>query len=87
QGEAAAILAVAEAKAQALKIVGDIANTTEGQRAIQLELAGNAIEAKKAIAKESSVVLLSDNQTQAAHLVAEAMTIINTLNKSERDRS
>ena len=87
QGEATAILAVAEAKAQALKIVGDIANTTEGQRAIQLELAGNAIEAKKAIAKESSVVLLSDNQTQAAHLVAEAMTIINTLNKSERDRS
>ncbi|CAE6483404.1 SPFH domain-containing protein [Nitrosomonas nitrosa] len=85
QGEAAAILAVAEAKAQALKIVGDIANTTEGQRAIQLELAGNAIEAKKAIAKESSVVLLSDNQTQAAHMVAEAMTIINTLNKSERD--
>ncbi|MCW5598815.1 MAG: paraslipin [Nitrosomonas sp.] len=85
QGEAAAILAVAEAKAHALKIVGDIANTTEGQRAIQLELAGNAIEAKKAIAKESSVVLLSDNQTQAAHLVAEAMTIINTLNKSERD--
>ncbi|MCW5600351.1 paraslipin [Nitrosomonas sp.] len=87
QGEAAAILAVAEAKAHALKIVGDIANTTEGQRAIQLELAGNAIEAKKAIAKESSVVLLSDNQTQAAHLVAEAMTIINTLNKNERDRS
>lgn len=87
QGEAAAILAVAEAKAHALKIVGDVANTTEGQRAIQLELAGNAIEAKKAIAKESSVVLLSDNQTQAAHLVAEAMTIINTLNKSERDRS
>lgn len=87
QGEAAAILAVAEAKAHALKIVGDVANTTEGQRAIQLELAGNAIEAKKAIAKESSVVLLSDNQTQAAHLVAEAMTIINTLNKNERDRS
>lgn len=87
QGEAAAILAVAEAKAKALKIVGDIANTTEGQRAIQLELAGNAIDAKKAIAKESSVVLLSDNQTQAANLVAEAMTIINTLNKDERIQS
>lgn len=84
EGEAAAILAVAEAKARALKIVGDIANTTEGQRAIQLELAGNAIEAKKAIAKESSVVLLSDSQTQAANLVAEAMTIISTLNKEER---
>ena len=83
QGEAQAILAVAEAKAKALKIVGDVANTVEGQRAIQLELAGDAIEAKKAIARESSVVLLPEGQTQAATIVAEAMTIINTLNKNK----
>jgi len=81
EGEARAILAVAEAKAKALKIIGEIANTTEGQRAIQLELAGEAIEAKRAIAKESSVVLLSEGQTQPASLVAEAMTIINSINK------
>ncbi|PTN11278.1 hypothetical protein [Nitrosomonas aestuarii] len=51
--EAQAILAVAEAGANALKIIGQVANTVEGQRAIQLELAGDAMEAKKAIAKES----------------------------------
>lgn len=82
QGEAQAILAVAEAKAKALKIVGEVANTVEGQRAIQLELAGDAIDAKKAIAKESSVILLPDGQTQAANIVAEAMTIINALNRN-----
>ncbi len=83
EGEAKAILAVADAKAKALKIIGSIANTAEGQRAIQLELAGDAIEAKKEIAKESSVVLLSDGQTQATNMVAEAMAIISTLNKKE----
>lgn len=83
EGEAQAIIAVAEAKAKALKIVGEIANTAQGQRAIQLELAADAIEAKKAIAKESSVVLLSDGQSQAANIVTEAMTIINALNKNK----
>ncbi|SFK52093.1 hypothetical protein SAMN05216302_100855 [Nitrosomonas aestuarii] len=51
--EAQAILAVAEAGANALKIIGQVANIVEGQRAIKLELAGDAIEVKKAIAKES----------------------------------
>ena len=83
EGEAQAILAVADAKAKALKIVGEVANTVEGQRAIQLELAGDAIEAKRVIAKESSVVLLPENQTQAANIVAEAMAIIHTLNKQK----
>ncbi|NVK39120.1 MAG: paraslipin, partial [Gammaproteobacteria bacterium] len=56
EGEAQAILAVAEAQAQALKTVGDAAKTEEGQKAVQLDLATKAIEAQKAIAKESSVV-------------------------------
>ncbi|NNJ98710.1 MAG: paraslipin [Gammaproteobacteria bacterium] len=81
EGEAKAILAVAEAKAEALKIVGDVAIEERGQKAIQLELAAQAIAAKQAIAKESSVVLLSDDKTGAANIVAEAITIINTLNK------
>ncbi|AMG29426.1 paraslipin [Grimontia hollisae] len=80
EGEAQAILAVAQAQAEALEIVGRTAATEEGQKAIQLDLADKAIEAKKAIAKESSVVLLPDSQSSAASLVAESMSIINTLN-------
>lgn len=81
EGEAQAILAVAHAQADALRMIGEAANTEAGQKAVQLDLATKAIAAKEAIARESSVVLLPDGQTEAATLVAEAMTIINKLNK------
>jgi len=80
EGEAQAIIAVADAQAKALETVGKVADTKEGQKAIQLDLAGKAIEAKHAIAKNSTVVLLPENNSNAANVVAEAMTIINTLN-------
>lgn len=83
EGEAQAIIAVADAKARALEVVGNIAIKEHGQKAIQLELAGQAIAAKAAIAKQSSVVLLSDEKTGAANIVTEAMTIINMLNKNK----
>src|SRR5690606_5240291 len=81
EGEAGAILAVATAQAEALRMVGEAANTEEGQKAVQLDLATKAIAAREAIAKESSVVLLPDGSTEAANVVAQAMSIINTLNK------
>jgi len=79
EGEASAILAVAEAKAAALETLGAAANTERGQKAVQLNLAEQAIEARANIARESSVVLLSEGQTNAANVVAEAMTIIQRL--------
>ena len=83
EGEAQAIIAVADAQAKALDTVGKVANTEDGQKAIQLNLADKAIEAKRAIAKDSTVVLLPDDSSNAANLVAEAMTIINTLNSEK----
>lgn len=79
QGEASAIVAVAEAQAEALNKVGEAANTEAGQKAIQLDLATKAIDAKHAIAKESSVVLLPDSSTEAASVVAQATSIISAL--------
>jgi regulator of protease activity HflC (stomatin/prohibitin superfamily) len=83
EGEAQAIIAVADAQAKALETVGKVANTDEGQKAVQLELADKAISAKHAIAKDSTVVLLPDDNSNAASIVAEAMTIINTLNSDK----
>lgn len=80
QGEASAIIAVADAQAQALHVVGEAAATEQGQKAVQLDLATKAIEAKHAIAKESSIVLLPDSATEASSLVAQATTIISALN-------
>ena len=82
EGEAQAILAVAEAQAEALRKVGEAADTEEGQKAIQLDLATKAIEAKQAIARESSIVLLPDGSTEAASLVTQAMAIIGKMNDS-----
>jgi len=84
EGEAQAILAVADAKAKALEVVGAAAIEEKGQKAIQLDLAEQAIAAREAIARESSVVLLSDNQTSPSNVVAEAMTIINSLNQKQK---
>ncbi|KZN13320.1 SPFH domain-containing protein [Marinomonas sp. TW1] len=81
EGEAKAIVAVAQAQAEALRKVGEAAATEDGQKAIQLDLATKAIEAKRAIAKESSVVLLPDGATEASSLVAQATTIIQQMNK------
>jgi regulator of protease activity HflC (stomatin/prohibitin superfamily) len=81
EGEAQAILAVAHAQAEALRMIGETANTESGQKAVQLDLATKAIAAKEAIARESTVVLLPDSGTEAASIVAQAMTIINKLNK------
>lgn len=81
QGEAEAIIAVASAQAEAIRKVGEAANTESGQKAIQLDLASKAIEAKQAIAKESSVVLLPDGGTDIASVVAQGMTILNAINK------
>lgn len=80
EGEAQAILAVAAAQAEALHKVGEAANTEAGQKAIQLDLASKAIEARHAIARQSSVVLLPDAATDPSSVVAQAMTIINQLN-------
>ncbi|HTQ99010.1 MAG TPA: paraslipin, partial [Candidatus Acidoferrum sp.] len=84
EGEAQAILAVAQAQAEALRRVGDAANTEAGQKAIQLDLASKAIEARHAIAKQSSVVLLPDGATEPSSVVAQAMTIINQINSSKQ---
>lgn len=79
EGEAQAILQVAEAQARALEMVGTVAKTEEGQSAVQLDLATRAITAKQAIAKESSVVLLPDGNSEPSSMVAQAMTIIESL--------
>ena len=47
----------------------------------RLDLATKAIEAKQAIARESTIVLLPDQGTDAASVVAQAMTIINSMNR------
>ncbi len=82
QGEADAIRTVAEAQAMALRTVGDAAATEEGQKAMQLDLATRAIAAKADIAKESTVVLMDGNKSDAGAVVAESMAVVAAMNSS-----
>ena len=83
EGEARAIELVAEAKANALDTIGRAAATQEGQKAVQLDLATKAIEAKQEIAKESTVVLMDGQSNSAGSVVAEAVAIVSAMNQSE----
>lgn len=83
EGEAKAIELVAQAKAKALALVGRVAATEPGQKAIQLDLATRAIAAKQEIAKESTVVLMDGQSSDAGNTVAEAIAIVSAMNKSE----
>ncbi|MDF1762908.1 MAG: paraslipin, partial [Oleibacter sp.] len=83
EGEALAIRKVAEAQAEALVTIGAAANTPNGEKAMQLDLGIKAIEARQAIAKESSVILLPDGATDIASVVAQAMAISKKLGAKE----
>ncbi|MCH9675660.1 MAG: paraslipin [Gammaproteobacteria bacterium] len=83
EGEAQAIKTVASAKASALTTIGEAAATSEGQKAVQLDLATLAIEAKQNIAKKSTIVLIDGKSTEASSTVAEAVAIVSAMNKSE----
>ncbi len=83
QGEAKAIEMVADAKATALRTIGEAAATEKGQKAVKLDLASGAIEAKRAIAKDSTVVLMDGKSSDAGQVVAEAIAIVSAMNKSD----
>ncbi|MDH3377374.1 MAG: paraslipin [Gammaproteobacteria bacterium] len=82
QGEAQAIELVATAKAMAIRTIGESAATVPGQKAVQLDLATQAITAKQNIAKESTVVLMGDTASDAGSVVAEAVAVVTAMNKS-----
>ena len=82
EGEAQAIELVATAKAMAIRTIGEAAATGPGQKAVQLDLATQAIMAKQNIAKESTVVLMGDKASDAGSVVAEAVAVVTAMNKS-----
>ena len=75
KGQAESIRLVATAQAEALRVVGQEASSENGQSAVSLALAEKSIEAKQAIAKESSMVIIPDSATDIASVVAQAVGI------------
>lgn len=83
EGEARSIELVAAARANALKTIGEAANSAEGQAAVQLDLATEAIAAKKEIARQSTVVLMDNDKSGTANTVAEALSIVAAMTQAQ----
>lgn len=83
EGEARSIELVAAARANALKTIGEAANSAQGQAAVQLDLATEAIAAKKEIARKSTVVLMDNDKSNTANTVAEALSIVTALTQAQ----
>lgn len=83
-GKAEAIRLVAEAEANALRVIGEVAVTPGGQQAVRLDLAKQAIDAHKAIAAESSVIMTDGNTANnIGNTVAQAIAVSQALKLSE----
>jgi len=75
RGEAAAILARAEATARSLELLSEALNAPGGAAAAQLRVAENYLSAFGNIAKQGTTMLLPANASEPAAMVAQAMSI------------
>ncbi len=76
QGEAAAIEAVAGATAHALELVAAAIAQPGGVDAVQLKVAQQALDAYANLAKTSTTLVVPGDMSQAAALIASAMTVL-----------
>jgi regulator of protease activity HflC (stomatin/prohibitin superfamily) len=83
KGEAEAILAVAEATAKGIDAVSQSIMKSGGSEAVALKIAEQYVSAFKELAKESTTILLPANANDAGSMVAQALTIFDSIrNKS-----
>lgn len=79
KGEAEAILAVAEATAKGIELVGESIRKQGGEEAVALKIAEKYVEAFGKLARESTTVLLPTNANDAGSVVAQALTIFDSI--------
>ncbi|MBY0406359.1 MAG: paraslipin [Rickettsiales bacterium] len=79
KGEAEAILAVAEATAKGIEMVASAIGKTGGEQAVALRVAEQYVSAFSKLAQESTTVLLPSNPGDAGSMVAQALSIFDTM--------
>jgi len=85
QGEAAAITAVAEATAQGIELVAASINKKGGSDAVALTVADKYVAAFSQLAKEGTTVLLPMDAGNAGGMVAQALSVFDTIRDSRGD--
>jgi regulator of protease activity HflC (stomatin/prohibitin superfamily) len=79
KGEAEAILAVADATAQGIEKVASAIQKAGGEEAVALKIAEKYVEAFSKLAKESTTVLLPANAGDAGSMVAQALSVFESI--------
>jgi regulator of protease activity HflC (stomatin/prohibitin superfamily) len=81
KGQAEAVTLAAEAAAKQLELIGSQLTSDEGRLAMQFELNTRNIDAKRAIAKESTVVVIPDTANDMSSLLAQSVAVSEALKK------
>lgn len=76
QGEAEAIKAVADANAQAIRMVADAIESPGGMNAVNLKVAEKYVEAFGNVAKQGTTLILPSNMADMGAMIAAAMSVI-----------
>ncbi|MFM7622639.1 MAG: band-7 C-terminal domain-containing protein, partial [Alphaproteobacteria bacterium] len=79
KGEGEAILTVATATAEGLRLIAESLTKSGGQEAMNLRVAEQYVEAFKQLAQKSTTVLLPANTGDTASMVAQAITVFDRL--------
>lgn len=87
QGEAEALLLVAEATAASIKKIAVAIGEPGGDKAIELKVAEQFIDAFKSLAKTTNTVLLPAQVGDAGAMVAQALTVFETISKNRQSLS
>ena len=81
KGEAEAILSVAEATAKGIELVATSIEKTGGEKAVALRVAEQYIQAFSNLAKETNTILLPENTGDTGAMVAQALSVFNSIQK------
>ena len=76
QGQAAATLAIAQATAEALRMVAEATNAPGGMNAVNLQVAEKYVEAFSKLAKEVNTLVVPANLGDLSTLITSAMTMV-----------
>ncbi len=76
QGQAAATLAIAQATAEALRMVAEATNAPGGMNAANLQVAEKFVESFGALAKAGNTLIVPANLSDITSLVSSALTIV-----------
>jgi len=83
KGEAEAILAVAEATAKGIELIAAAIQQSGGEKAMALRVAEQYIAAFDKLAKQSTTVLLPANAGDAGSMVAQALSVFDSLKRQD----